>query len=238
MRLKKTYFRLCLVFTMMFCFVGGAVWPQTPNPDPGRFQDAIEEFISRDSRNAVPDRPILFVGSSSIRLWQTGEWFSGLPVINRGFGGSHISDILHYFEQTVAKYRPGIVVLYAGDNDIAHGKEAQQVFSDFKTFVVLLSSRVPGSVLIYLPIKPSVERWAMWPAMKQTNQLIRNYIVEAPNLFYADTATPMLDMNGKPRAELLLGDGLHLNESGYKLWSAVTGKLLRYVYFCESDFCQ
>jgi lysophospholipase L1-like esterase len=211
---------------------------QIPDPDPERFAAAIEAFTSWDSKNYVPEDPVLFVGSSSIRLWKTAEWFSDLPVINRGFGGAHISDILHYFEQTVAKYNPKAVVFYAGDNDVAGGKSAQQVFSDFKKFSELLSAKTPNCVLIYLPIKPSTARWHLWSTMKLTNQLVRNHVIGNANFFYADTATPMLDMAGKPRAELLVEDGLHLNKSGYKMWSAVAGKLLSHIYCSEPDFSQ
>ena len=191
------------------------------NPDPARFAAEIAAFEAWDRQNAFPRDGILFVGSSSIRMWPTARSFPDLPVINRGFGGSHVSDVNHYVEQVVLKYRPRVVVFYAGDNDIADGKPPEQVLGDFENFVATVHRQLPDTQILYLPIKPSLLRWEKWPQMRATNVLIQQFIEKNDQLAYVDTATPMLGPDGRPRKELLLDDGLHLNAAGYRLWSGI-----------------
>ena len=120
----------------------------------------------------MPQDPIVFVGSSSIRKWPTAEYFPDLPIINRGFGGSHISDVNYYVYETVLKYKPKIIVFYAGDNDIAGGKSPEQVLNDYKRFIGLIHSNLSNTQVIFIPIKPSLRRWTLWPEMRKTNKLI------------------------------------------------------------------
>jgi hypothetical protein len=115
----------------------------TPDPDPQRFAKGIAAFERWDRKNAWPADPILFVGSSSIRMWPTRESFPRLPVLNRGFGGAHISDVNHYFDRVVAPYSPRAIVFYCGDNDIAAGKTPERVLADFRRFVDLVRARLP-----------------------------------------------------------------------------------------------
>ncbi len=191
------------------------------DPDPNRFQQAIESFQRWDGKNSFPSEAALFVGSSSIRLWQTHDSFPQHPVINRGFGGAHISDLLHFFENIVGKYRPVVIIFYAGDNDIAAGKPVTQVFADFREFMDRVrKGPVPANVL-YLPIKPSLSRWRFWPTMRAVNDLIREYAANSADVHYVDVATPMLARDGAPRAALFADDGLHLNANGYQLWNEV-----------------
>jgi lysophospholipase L1-like esterase len=162
---------------------------------------------------------VLFVGSSSIRMWQTAECFPGLTVINRGFGGSHTSDVNHFAPRIVLKYAPRTIVFYAGDNDLADGKSPEQVAGDFEQFVDLVHAKLPDTEIIYLPVKPSLARWQLWPRMQKTNSLVQQFIDGSQRLTYIDTATPMLGADGRPRPELFLEDGLHMNAQGYQIWS-------------------
>lgn len=191
------------------------------DPDPARFAADIRAFEAWDRQNSFPPRAVLFVGSSSIRMWQTAESFPDSPVINRGFGGSHISDVNHFADRIVLKYRPVVVVFYAGDNDIADGKTPEQVSQDFEQFVGHLHERLPAAQVIYLPIKPSLLRWERWPQMQKANELIHQFTGNNNRLSYVDTATPMLGNDGRPRAELFVEDGLHLNAEGYRLWNGL-----------------
>jgi len=191
------------------------------NPDPERFAQDIEMFINWDRKNAVPDNPVLFVGSSSIRMWTTREFFPDYPVINRGFGGSHISDVNYYIKDIVLKYKPRSIIFYAGDNDIAGGKNPQQVLEDYISFVSTVKENLPDTRIIFIPIKPSIARWNLWPEMEKTNTLIKNYSQKNSFLYYADTATPMLGIDGKPKVDLFLDDGLHLTKKGYVLWTGI-----------------
>jgi lysophospholipase L1-like esterase len=199
---------------------------ETADPDPARFAADIQAFEAWDRQNSFPASAVLFVGSSSIRMWQTAESFPDLPVINRGFGGSHISDVNHFADRVVLKYEPAVVVFYAGDNDIADGKTPEQVSRDFSEFVARLHQRLPATKVLYLPIKPSLLRWERWPQMQKANALVHQTIRGDDRLTYVDTATPMLGSDGRPRAELFLDDGLHLNVAGYQLWNGLVGPVI------------
>ncbi len=198
------------------------------NPDPLRFQGEIEAFRQWDAKNAVPKSLVLFVGSSSIRMWRTAEAFPDLPVVNRGFGGAHISDLLFFIHDILLRYpTPSAVVFYCGDNDIAGGKDAESVARDFRAFVDALRRAFPQTPLVYLPIKPSIARWNLWPTMAQANELVREMYSRDELLFYADTATPMIETGEPPAADLFLEDGLHLSEKGYALWRQVLAPMLK-----------
>jgi lysophospholipase L1-like esterase len=189
------------------------------DPDPNRFADQIESFAAWDSKNATPAEPILFVGSSSIRMWRTHDCFPELPVINRGFGGSHISDVIHFAERIVLPYEPKAIVFYAGDNDVAGGKSAQRVCEDYRRFLGLVHSALPRTKVIFITIKPSGSRWSLWSEMKRANDLIRDLSKTDNRLLFADLATPLLTANGTPDESLFLRDRLHLNARGYAAWT-------------------
>jgi len=200
---------------------GGADPSQLEPADPARFASEIDAFESYDRKNSWPPDAVLFVGSSSIRLWQTAESFPNLPVINRGFGGSHTSDVNHFVERIVLKYRPRTIVFYCGDNDIFAGIPPERVFADFQEFVSLVHRTLPTTRIVYLSIKPSPSRWRLWPQMQRVNTLVSQLTARDHQLTFVDIATPMLGKDGKPRRELFLDDGLHLNATGYRLWSEI-----------------
>lgn len=205
-----------LVLSITLCFSPGA-YSDAPDPDPERFAEAIENFAVWDSKNSFPENAILFVGSSSVRLWPTATAFPGKPIINRGFGGSELSDVIHFYGQVIKPYAPVKIFLYAGDNDIGRGKTAEQVFDDYQQLVAMVQADLPTVELIYISIKPSKLRWDKWPQVRQANRWVREYSESHSNLGYADLATPLLDADGKP-LDVFVDDGLHLNERGYFLW--------------------
>lgn len=219
-------FALCLPLLLclaLLCAGRAVVGAQPPSPSFARWEKTIAAFEKQDRSQPPPEGAILFVGSSSIRLWNLARSFPDLKTINRGFGGSQIADVVHFTPRIVLKYRPRIIVFYAGDNDIAVGKTPQQVFSDFQAFVQLVQKALPGTQIIFLPIKPSLRRWSMAQTQQQANTLIENYCRKQDRLTYVDVVHPMLGKEGRPRPELFARDGLHLNEAGYQLWT----KLLR-----------
>ena len=197
----------------------------------GRFDGEIADFEKWDRQNAWPREPVLFVGSSSIRLWETAEAFPELPVINRGFGGSTIRDANHYFDRIVTKYQPRAIVFYSGDNDIAGGMKAQQVYDDFLAFMELVRGRVGKTPVYFISIKPSIARQKMWPEMKKANSLVQSLAGIDGQVIYVDVATHMLGTRlagrqGIPSKKLFLADGLHLNADGYELWNKTLTPLL------------
>ena len=193
--------------------------------DPARWEKDIQAFESKDKEQFPPLGGILFVGSSSIRMWDLSKFFPDLPVINRGFGGSHMEDSVYFAKRIVLPYRPKTIVLYAGDNDIQSGKSSEKVLSDFQAFVKLVHAELPQTRILYIAIKPSIQRWANIERIREANQTIQEWIEKDPAkpslLQFIDIDSPMIGEDGKPRATLLLEDGLHLNDEGYKLWTSI-----------------
>lgn len=189
--------------------------------DPGRFAEAIQAFERADVAQPPPAAPVLFVGSSTIRMWpELASAFPGHPVLNRGFGGSHMSDVLHYFDRVVTVYSPPLLVVYEGDNDLAGGKAATQVLADFREFLSRVRRALPEAGVIFLAVKPSPSRAALLAEQKALNAGIRELAATDPRVEFVDVFTPMLDEHGQPRAELIQPDMLHLNPAGYALWQS------------------
>lgn len=192
-------------------------------PESNRWEKTIHSFQEWDSKNSFPSNAVLFVGSSSIRLWATRHCFPELPVINRGFGGSQISDINHFANRIVLPYKPKVIVFYAGDNDIAAQKTPQRVFDDYRAFVRLAHDKLPKTRIIFISIKPSLSRWSLWPQMKEANLMVKKFSEQDSRLFFVDAGTPLLGGDGKPNAQFYLNDNLHLNSRGYKIWTKLLG---------------
>ena len=180
----------------------------------------IRQFESQDRKNPPPQHEIVFVGSSSIVFWNLPQYFPNLKTINRGFGGSELADSVRYADRIVTPYKPRIVVLYAGDNDIASGTPPERVASNFEQFVQKVQGPLPQTRVIVISIKPSLLRWSMFDKMRSANAMIRAYCSKHPGLTYVDVEPLMLGANGKPRPELFVGDGLHMTPAGYKIWTA------------------
>jgi len=192
-----------------------------------RWKEEIRAFEALDSEQAPPRHGIVFIGSSSIRLWDLEEHFGDLPVVNRGFGGSQIADSVRYADRILLPLEPKVVVLYAGDNDIASGKSAKQVATDFVAFVAKVHEKLPETRIVFIAIKPSIKRWDMAGEMRRANLFIRQMTALNPKLEYVDIDAPMLGKDGEPRAELFAGDGLHLNAEGYRLWESLVRPFLK-----------
>jgi lysophospholipase L1-like esterase len=199
-------------------------WYGRASQDPAFFEDEIAAFEAADREHPPPERPVVFVGSSSIRLWDTlAEDMAPLPVLNRGFGGSQLAHAVHFADRAVIRYRPRAVVLYAGDNDLDErtGKSAADVVRDFEAFVARVHGSVPDARIYYLAIKPSRLRWARWPEMAKANAEIAALCAGDPRLAFLDVATPMLATGEPPARDLFIIDGLHLSAEGYALWTSV-----------------
>ncbi len=190
-------------------------------PAPERWQQAMDAFATADREHPTAGESVVFVGSSSIRMWKLDKWFPGLPALNRGFGGSHIADATHYLDLLVLRHKPQVVVFYAGDNDMARGLLPADVVSDYRAFVEKLQAALPETRLVYVAIKPSIARWKLYPQMREANRQIAEIAAADPQQTFVDIATPMLGDDGTPRAELFLDDGLHLNDEGYQLWTSL-----------------
>lgn len=189
---------------------------QTPSD---RWESAIAKFEAEDRDHPPPPGAIVFVGSSTIRLWKVSESFPGIECINRGFGGSQMADSARYADRIVTPYKPRTVVVYAGDNDIAAGKSPEQVESDARSLAAAVLYKLPKTRIIFVAIKPSVARWNLYEKMRDANRRIAAFTQQDPRLTFVDVGPHMLGGDGKPRPELFVKDGLHLSQEGYAIWS-------------------
>lgn len=196
------------------------------NKPEDRWEPAIRRFEEQDRKAPPPKGAILFVGSSSIVGWDLQNSFPDLTTINRGFGGSQIADSLRYAERIVTPYKPRVVVLYAGDNDIAAGKTPEKVAADFRAFAAKVHESLPKTRIVFISIKPSIARWKLIDRIREANRLIREATEKDARLTLIDVDGPMIGPDGKPKAELFKPDGLHLNEEGYELWAGLVRKEL------------
>lgn len=188
-------------------------------PDPARFEQEIETFANWDAKNSSPENAILFVGSSSIRFWDTAEAFPGYPVINRGFGGSHISDVLHYYDRVIGRFDPSLIVFYCGENDIASGLDQEKVFDDYLTLLSQINQSFPDVDFLFVSIKPSNNRLEHTEKFEAFNKRVKEYNQSSDQLHYIDLASLLTGDDGRPDDSLFVSDRLHLNEDGYQLWN-------------------
>ncbi len=189
--------------------------------DFARWEKDIAGFEQKDRTNHPPQKALLFIGSSTILFWKTlAEDLPNHKVINRGFGGSEIVDVTHFAERIIFPYKPKMVLLRSGGNDIFAGKSPEQVFADFKDFVAKIHSQLPKTDIVYIALSPSVARWDFAEKEKALNAMVLGFVKKTKHVKYLDAADISLGTNGKPRPELFIGDKLHFNAEGYKLLAA------------------
>jgi len=198
---------------------------QETKPHP--FEKEIQAFEKADRENPPKEGGIVFVGSSSIRLWKTQDAFPDLPTINRGFGGSQMADSVYYAPRIVLPYKPRRVVVFAGGNDIHSGKTPEQVAEDFRALVGKIHEALPKTRIYFISLFPNVARAAEDEKCKAVNGLIRAITERDPRLGYIDARAKMESPEGKARPELLRPDGLHLSDPGYRIWNEAVGPILR-----------
>lgn len=177
------------------------------------------QFAAQDAATPPPRGGIEFIGSSSIRMWESlAADFPGQPVFNRGFGGSEVRDSTWYADRIVIPYAPCKVFFYAGDNDLNSGRSPAQVRDDVVAFVKRVHRDLPKTTVEIISIKPSPSRAQLLPAVVEANGLIRKALATLPNTGYTDVYTPMLGADGQPRAALFREDMLHMTPEGYAIW--------------------
>ena len=191
--------------------------------DPLAWESTIRKFEAHDRVQPPAPDVIVFTGSSSITFWSTLEQdMTPLPVINRGFGGSHMNDVVTYAPRIVVAYRPRAVVLFAGTNDIAGSKPktAQAVYDGYRAFVEVVHAALPATPIYYISITPAPSRWKYWPIVQEANRLIRAHTGTDAHLHYIDLTGVILGPDGKPDRSLFRIDRLHPNKKGYAVWTA------------------
>ncbi len=192
-----------------------------PPGSSAKWEAAIAQFEAEDMERPPTAGGVMFLGSSSIRLWDTKKCFPDLLVVNRGFGGSQIADSRFYAHRIVVPHKPRVIVFYAGDNDIAAGKTADTVLADYQAFVEEIHRHLPKARIVFIAIKPSIARWHLIETIRAANRLVRELSSRNPLLEFVDVFAPMIGSDGRPRKKLFAKDGLHLNDSGYQLWTTL-----------------
>lgn len=185
------------------------------------FQKEITAFKKQDSLADPPQNAILFVGSSSFRMWKDVQAdFPGYTIINRGFGGSTLPDVIRYATDIIIPYRPRQVVIYCGDNDLASSDTvtADLVAKRFSALFSAIRAALPEARISYVSIKPSPSRIHLIEKMKQANTLIQHFLKNQKNASFIDVFTPMLGADHRPRQDIFLADDLHMNKKGYAIW--------------------
>jgi lysophospholipase L1-like esterase len=215
---------LAVAFTLALTALGQE---KKAEPAAGKWDKEFAAMEAQDKQSPPPKNGIVFVGSSSIRMWDLKKSFPDLPAINRGFGGSQLIDSVENFERLVLPHQPKIVVLYAGDNDIAGKKTPQQVAADFAAFQTKLRTSLPETKLIFIGIKPSTARAKLLDKQREANELIHKLCLGDKLCTFLDLEKPMQGADGNVRSDLFLKDGLHLNDAGYKIWNELLQPLLK-----------
>jgi len=190
-----------------------------PQVNPAQWEPQITKFVEADQKTPPVPGGVLFVGSSSIVRWDLPKAFPGLDAVNRGFGGSNLSDTVHFFERIVVPHRPRTIVVYAGDNDLGKGFSAEAVAEQFHLLLEKRKKSLPDSQLIFIGIKPSIKRWNLIEPLRKANSLIQAECEATPLTTFVDIDKPMIGEDGKPQTDLYAADGLHLSEKGYSLWN-------------------
>lgn len=189
-------------------------------PDPNRWEEAIKAFEADDRANPKESGGVVFIGSSSIRMWDLERSFPGLDAVNRGFGGSQMADSVRYADRILLPLKPETIVVYAGDNDINAGKSPEIVFADFTRFVALIHDALPETRVLFIAIKPSLRRWHLIETIRRANYKVKKFASTHPLVEFVNIDTPMLGEDRRPRPELFVDDGLHMTWQGYEVWNA------------------
>jgi lysophospholipase L1-like esterase len=195
--------------------------------DPARFKKEVDSIVALNQSVRKSDL-ILFTGSSSIRMWSgLKSDFPKYNVVNMGFGGSEMADLLYYANDIIIPLKPKKIFIYEGDNDIFFGRTTQEILSSADSILLLVRKYLPRSEVIFISPKPSLSRWGLKEKYKAFNEALQAWIVGKKNVKFADVWTPMLDKTGTVQKDIFIEDGLHLNEKGYAIWTATLKKYIR-----------
>jgi lysophospholipase L1-like esterase len=192
------------------------------------FISEIKAFETKDSLSMPASGQILLVGSSTFRFWATSkEDLAEYQTINRGFGGSQMSDVNYYFDRIVSKYQPKLILVYEGDNDLAAGESPESIFEDFKVFAEKVKIQLPNTKVGYCSIRPSIARTNIRVKQQIVNQTIKNYCKTLKGFYFVDIYKDFFLPNGELMPDVFVSDQLHLNKKGYEIWAEATRKFLK-----------
>ena len=207
----KPVFSVILVFLVLFAAA----------QDPARFKTDVEELAKKEYDFSNDKKLVVFAGSSSIRMWKDVQsYFPEYNVINNGFGGSHFSDLLFYYDDLILSRKPEILFIYEGDNDIASDKKPSEVMKQAKELAAKIRKDLPETRILFISPKPSLAREKLKEKYLTFNNRLERYCNRKKQVEFVNVWTPMCDKSGTILPGLFLEDGLHMNKKGYDIWGA------------------
>jgi lysophospholipase L1-like esterase len=200
----------------------------TNGQDPKRFQKDIDVIDVKNGKTTNSHELIVFTGSSSIVGWKNvKDYFPGKNIINTGFGGSQMCDLLYYSDSVIIKYKPEQVFIYEGDNDVAAGKKTEAVIKDAEALIKRITDKVAGIQIVIISVKPSPSRWKLKDEYLKLNDGYKNLSSKYKNVRFIDVWYPLLNDQGTPKKEIFGSDSLHINKLGYEIWAREIKKFIK-----------
>ena len=193
------------------------------------FRKEIDAFKKKDSLHMPVKHSILLIGSSSFTKWtDVQDYFPGYPILNRGFGGSSLTDVIRYADEIIYPYNPKQVIVYCGENDIAASDTvtAKMVLERVQQLFFLIRSKMPKLPFVFISIKPSPSRSKFQPVVKEANSLIKQFLSKQPKTAFVNVYNAMLNTDGSIKEELFISDRLHMNAGGYAIWQKIIKPIL------------
>jgi lysophospholipase L1-like esterase len=220
--MKNTSRRFFMLLTFVFAFA-------SIDAQQAAFYNDIENFKKKDAEHMPALHSILFVGSSSFTKWtDVQNYFPSYRIINRGFGGSVLTDVIRYADDIIFPYQPRQIVIYCGENDLASSDTvtAQMVVDRFKTLFGMIRNKLGNVAVLFISLKPSPSRSRLFPKMIAVNAAIKSFLKKNKKTAFADVYSKMLDDSGEPMKDIFLEDNLHMNAKGYAIWQKVIAPYL------------
>ena len=222
-RLKIIYHTICILFVCIgFSLVSCISLKQYPLESYSWVAPEVRQFEALDQTQEYPDNAILFIGSSSIRLWNTlEEDMKPFPVIKRGYGGAHFRDIIFYTDRILANHNPEIIVCFVANDikGVPEDESPKKVLRLIKYFIKQVREKHPSTPLVFVEITPTPSRWKHWNAIEKVNRLVEELCARKEGLYFVPTASAFLAEDNKPNDSLFISDRLHLNSQGYTVWN-------------------
>lgn len=212
------------ILLLVALMVSNAIYAQ----DELKWKSEIDQLTAIDHSEIIGNQIILLTGSSSARMWKNiKEYFPGKPIINNGFGGSQMHELLYFIDELVLNYAPAKIFIYEGDNDISAGKSNETILATTKELVNKIKSSLPRAEIYFISPKPSLARWNLKEKYIALNHELNQYCATEENVVFIDVWNPMLNEDGNPIETIFISDGLHMNSQGYDIWAKVIGEFIK-----------
>lgn len=223
--MKKIIFAFLIVSVTAFSCSDHSYKNEEPEPAPSiksneDFAPEIQAFEAMDKEMAPKKGGILFVGTTAIRSCvNIAERFTGYSITQRGLTDSETSNILHFAEKIITPYRPSILFIYDGEDDIVNGKTPEVAYAEFVKLAKFVSEKLPETKVCFISVQPSPGRAAFQKSFEAYNSKVRLYITQqACDWTYLDISTPLLNADGSAKESLFESDKITLNTNGYDVW--------------------